>query len=161
MAGSPRRWGDGSLLSLLRRQIPGLQGDHRSQHASCEFHVHWADTTGRLACSMKKFLPKPSDLVLLVLAALLIAWPMLLLPLRGWGILSFASGYREVRIGMTWDEWQQLQRRHGVECVCDATDCFVDDVLRTYNVTFRKRGDEPLRIWSKRVYVHFPLYRIY
>jgi len=110
---------------------------------------------------MRKFVPKLSDWILLVLAVLLIVWPMLLIPLRGWGTLSFASGYREVHIGMTWDEWKQLQRRYGVEGTCDATDCFVDDVLRTYNVTFRKSGDEPLKIWSERVYVHFPLsYRI-
>jgi len=99
--------------------------------------------------------------MLLALAVLLNVWPMLVIPLRGWGTLSFASAYRDVRIGMTWDEWQQLQRRHGVQCVCDATDCYVDDLLRTYNVSFRKRGEEPLRVWSKRVYVHFPSDRQY
>ena len=110
---------------------------------------------------MRRFVPKISDWLLLGLAILIILFPQLAIPLRGYGTLSFASAYREVHIGMTWDEWQQLQRRHGVECVCDGTDCFVDDLLRTYNVTFRKRGDEPLRIWSKRVYVHFPSGRTY
>ena len=86
----------------------------------------------------EKVRAKPYDGILLVLAVLLIIGPMLLIPLRGWGTLSFASGYREVHIGMTWDEWHQLQRRHGVECVCDGTDCFVYDVLRSYNVAFRK-----------------------
>jgi hypothetical protein len=110
---------------------------------------------------MRKLVPNGSDWALLGAAVMVVVWPMLVMPLHGYGTLSFASGYREVQIGMTWEEWQQLQRRYGVECVCDATDCFVDDVLRTYNVTFRKRGDEPLRIWSKRVYVHFPSARIF
>ncbi len=81
----------------------------------------------------------------------------LIIPLRGYGTLSFASAYREVRIGMTWDEWQQLQRRQGVQCVCDATSCYVDDLLRTYNVTFRNGEGEPLRVYSKQAYVHFPI----
>jgi hypothetical protein len=106
---------------------------------------------------MRKFLPKPSDWALLGVAAIVVLWPQMIIPLRGYGAISFASGYREVRIGMTWDEWQQLQRRHGVECVCDATDCYVDDLLRTYNVTFRSGMGEPLRVYSKRVYIHFPI----
>jgi hypothetical protein len=110
---------------------------------------------------MRRFVSKASDWALLGAAVMVVVWPMLVMPLHGYGTLSFASGYREVHIGMTWEEWQKLQRRSGVECVCDGTDCFVDDVLRTYNVTFRKRGEEPLRIWSKRVYVHFPSARIY
>ena len=106
---------------------------------------------------MRKFWPKPSGWLLLGLATVIVLWPQLIIPLRGYGTLSFASAYREVRVGTTWDEWHQLQRRSGVECVCDATDCYVDDLLRTYNVTFRKIGNEPLRIWSKRAYVHFPI----
>jgi hypothetical protein len=47
-------------------------------------------------------------------------------------------------------------RRHGVECVGDATSCYVDDLLRTYNVTFRSLAGEPLGLYSKQVYVHFP-----
>ncbi len=110
---------------------------------------------------MTRFVPRASDWPLLGAAVLVVLWPMLVMPLHGYGTSSFASGYREVHIGMTWDEWQELQRRHRVECVCDGTDCFVDDLLRTYNVTFRKRGDEPLKIWSKRVYIHFPSGRTY
>jgi hypothetical protein len=106
---------------------------------------------------MRMFPPKTSDYVLLSLAVLVILSPQLIIPLRGDGTVSFASAYREIRIGMTWDEWQRLQRRNGVESVCDATDCYVDDLLRTYNVTFRSREGEPLRIYSKRAYVHFPI----
>ena len=106
---------------------------------------------------MKKFRLNISDWILLSLATILVLSPQLIIPLRGYGTFSFASAYREVRIGMTWDEWQQLLQRQGVRCVCDATSCYVDDLLRTYNVDFRKRGDEPLRVWSKRVYVHFPI----
>jgi hypothetical protein len=104
---------------------------------------------------------RKSDWALLGVAITVILWRPLLIPLHGYGTFSFASAYRQVHIGMTWDEWQELQRRHRVECVCDATDCFVYDILRTYNVTFRETGDEPLKIWSKRVYVHFPFDRIY
>jgi hypothetical protein len=106
---------------------------------------------------MRTFWPKPSDWLLFGLATIIVLWPQLIIPLRGYGTLSFASAYREVRIGMTWDEWQQLQRRQGVQCVCDATDCYVDDLLRTYNVTFRSGDGEPLRVYSKRAYVHFPI----
>jgi hypothetical protein len=113
--------------------------------------------TGRLAHAMRKFAPKVSDWLLLGLATIVILWPQFVVPLRGDGTFSFASAYRQVRIGMTWDEWLELQRRLGVECVCDATSCYVDDLLRTYNVTFRKRGGEPPRVWSKRVYIHFPI----
>jgi hypothetical protein len=110
---------------------------------------------------MKGFVPKASDFVLLGLAILIVLWPQLVIPLHGFGTLSFASAYREVRVGMTWDEWQQLQKRLGVECVCDANDCYIDDVVRTYHVSFRKRGDDPPRIWAKQVYVHFPWGRVY
>ena len=106
---------------------------------------------------MRKLWPTTSDWVLLALATISVLWPQFVIPLRGYGTLSFASAYREVRIGMTWDEWQQLLQSKRVGCVCDGTDCYVDDLLRTYNVDFRKRGDEPLRLWSKRVYVHFPI----
>jgi hypothetical protein len=106
---------------------------------------------------MNKFAPKASDWVLLGLAVIIILCPQLVIPLRGNGTVSFAAAYREVHIGMTWDAWQELLHKHGIECVCDATDCYVEDLLRTYNVTFRKRGDAPLRIWSKRVYVNFPI----
>jgi hypothetical protein len=106
---------------------------------------------------MSRFIVKRSELLLVGIASIIVFWPQLVIPLRGDGTFSFASAYREVRIGMTWNEWQQLQRRHGVKCVCDGTDCYVDDLFRTYNVTFRKRGDDPLRIWSKRVFVHFPV----
>jgi hypothetical protein len=54
-------------------------------------------------------------------------WPQMIIPLRGYGVISFASAYREVRIGMIWDEWQQL-------------------LLRTYEVTFRSGEGEPLRV---------------
>jgi hypothetical protein len=107
---------------------------------------------------MKVAKPKLSDVVLLGLATLLIFWPQLIIPLRSSGTVSFALAYRKVRFGMTWGEWQELQRQHGVECVCDATDCYVDDLLRTYNVTFRSSEGEPLRVYSKRVYVHSPIW---
>ena len=106
---------------------------------------------------MRELWARPSGWLLLGLATIIVLWPQLIIPLRGYGTLSFASAYREVRIGMTWQEWQQLQRRHGVQCVCDATDCYVEDLLRTYNVTFRSGEGEPLLIYSKRVYVHFPI----
>jgi len=106
---------------------------------------------------MRGIVLRRSEWLLLAIATTIVLWPQILIPLRGNGTFSFASAYHEVRIGMTWDEWQRLQRRHSVECVCDGTSCYVDDLLRTYNVTFRKRGDEPLQIWSKRVYVHFPV----
>jgi hypothetical protein len=106
---------------------------------------------------MRKFCARLSNWLLLGLATIIVLWPQLIIPLRGYGTLSFASAYREVRIGMTWEEWQQLQRRHGVQCVCNATDCYVDDLLRTYNLTFRSREGEPARLYSKRVYVHFPI----
>jgi hypothetical protein len=106
---------------------------------------------------MRKFLPKSSDWFLLGVATIVVLWPQMIIPLRGYGAISFASAFREVRIGMTWDEWQQLQRRHGVECVCDATDCYVDDLLRTYEVTFRSGEGGPLRVYSKRAYFDFPI----
>jgi hypothetical protein len=52
-----------------------------------------------------------------------------------------------ISIGMTWAEWQQLQKRQGIECA-DGNNCYVEDVERTYNLSFRKRWDEPLRISS-------------
>ena len=106
---------------------------------------------------MRKFLPKFADWVLLGLATVAVLWPEMIIPLRGFGTVSFASAYREVRIGMTWDEWQQLQQRSGVWSTCDATDCYVYDVLRTYNVTFRSREGEPLRVYSRQAYIHFPI----
>jgi hypothetical protein len=106
---------------------------------------------------MTRFVPKRSDWVLLVVAVLLNCWYMLPLLLHGYGTASFAAGYRKVHIGMSWQEWQTLEKQYGVECVCDATSCYVDDLLREYNVNFRKRDGEPLRIYAKRAYLHFQL----
>ena len=33
----------------------------------------------------------------------------------------------------------------------------MDDLLRTYNLIFRSREGEPLRLYSKRVYLHLPI----
>jgi hypothetical protein len=56
---------------------------------------------------MRKLWARPSGWLLLWLATIIVLWPQLIIPLRGHGTLSFASAYREVRIGMTWQEWQQ------------------------------------------------------
>jgi len=106
---------------------------------------------------MTKLFAKSSDWVVLGLATIAALWPQMIIPLHGYGAVSFASAYREIRIGMTWDEWQQLQQRRGVSSTCDATDCYVYDLLRTYNLTFRSGEHEPLRVYSKRAYIHLPI----
>ena len=106
---------------------------------------------------MSQFLPKRIDLILLIIAILLNMWSWLLIPLHSYGTVSFASGYRKVHIGMSWQEWQGLLQQHGVQNVCDANSFYVYDVLRTYHVVFRKIEGEPSRIYSKASYVHFRL----
>jgi hypothetical protein len=49
---------------------------------------------------MRRLVPRASDWVLLGAAVLLVLWPMLVMPLHGYGTSSFASGYREVHIGI-------------------------------------------------------------
>ncbi len=105
---------------------------------------------------MKQFLPKRFDLILLLIAILVNMFCDLLIPLHGYGTVSFASGYRNVHIGMSWQEWQTLLRQHGVQGVCDANSCYVYDVLRTYHVVFRTE-DKASRIYTKASFVHFRL----
>lgn len=102
-----------------------------------------------------RFRLQRSDWILLALAVVLNLWPAIRMPLRGWGTMSFASEYRSVYIGMSWREWEELRRPKGIESMCDGGSCYVFDVLRTYHVIFRKRGDEPLRVWSKTAYVRW------
>ena len=104
--------------------------------------------------------PLPSLLVI-VLALLITSWHFLVIPLHGYGTVSFDDGFGEVHIGTSWQEWKELQKRHRVECVCDATDCYVYDLLRTYNVAFRSESGGPLKVYYKRVYVHIPLDRTF
>lgn len=102
-----------------------------------------------------RFRPGRSDWILLAVAIVLNLWPALHMSLQGWGTMSFASEYRKVCIGMSWQEWEELRKRKGIDSECDGTSCYVSDFLRTYHVIFRKRGDEPLKVWSKTAYVHW------
>jgi hypothetical protein len=95
------------------------------------------------------------DWVLLAIAIAVNLWPGFRMSMQGWGTMSFGLEYRQVHIGMTLQEWEDLRRPKGIESMCDGTSCYVHDFLRTYHVIFKKRGDEPLKIWSKTAYVHW------
>jgi hypothetical protein len=104
---------------------------------------------------LKAFRPRWHDLALLVLAVILNAGPVVLIPLSGYGTYSFASAAREIRIGMTYAEWHAIEKKNGVEASCDATDCHVYDLLRGYNVNFDwDEHNQTLRARYVRTFVH-------
>lgn len=106
---------------------------------------------------MKAFRPRWTDLILLVLAVLVNLTPELLIPLRGYGTVCFASAYGQVHIGMTLEQWKSVERQNRVEAVCDGNSCYVFDLFRTYRVVFQKIDGDAPRIYSKATYVHLRL----
>lgn len=110
---------------------------------------------------MKRYLSIRMTVAMFFVATLINTGPLLIAPVHGYGTLTFASGFRDVHIGMTWDEWKRVQREHGVECICDATDCLVEDIFHRYEVTFRSTSNEPLRLYYKHSWLKLPLDRRY
>ena len=104
---------------------------------------------------MRRFAPKRTNWLLLLLAILLNTWPVLLWLVEGEATISFASGYRHSYIGMSWEEWQSLAKQSGADPACDGTNCRIFDLFRTYTFSFRKQADEPLRIYSKSADANF------
>jgi hypothetical protein len=105
---------------------------------------------------MTRFLRGHITWVLVLIAIAVNVWQALLIPFMPYGAISFHSAYAQTRLGMSWQEWQELGQQAHVRAACDGTDCYVNDLLWTYNVSFGKKDGELRRIYSKRTYLHFP-----